>query len=182
MEIEELLNLNGFYLHRNNKHRVYKNAKGITYVMSNTPSDRYAENQQVREFYKVMHKNNQVVLEEKPRKEVPMDTFNPPKMIIEAPKQPPKIWLEPEGQEIFKAGLAQRKTHKEIAQTLTALGYTTRTGKAITEGDISNKIFNDKNKVKKEVAPKSSFINDVTEIISSNLSDEMKERMIRQLV
>lgn len=185
MEIEELLSLNGFTLHRNNKHRVYKNEKGITYVMSNTPSDRYAENQQVREFYKVMHRHNLVVLEEKPRKEIPVDNFNPPKIIIETPKkQPTKYWDE-ESDRIIDAGKAEGKTQAEIAAILSALGYVTRTGKPVKLTDVQNRVFTRRRaaeKPSKTEAKRSNFLHDVTEIISSNLSDEMKERMIRQLL
>ncbi len=197
MSIQELLKLNGFWLERSKNHLVYKNSLGLTFVMAKTASCHRAELNQIKMLERLYERAGLTIITERKREPMQKDTFNPPKLII--PSEPVKStiakivtskYLDKEAEDIIFAGREDKKSYKDIAQVLIALGYVNKRGKPVSDQDCSNVVYfkklseqpkKDKVSTKAPIA-KASFIDDITEIISSNLSNEMKERMILNLV
>lgn len=204
MSIQELLKLNGFWLERNKNHLVYKNSLGLTFVMTKTASDHRAELNQIKMLERLYERAGLTIITERKREPMQQDTFNPPKMILPSPGsivgvEPVKSdmakivahkYFDKEAEGIILAGRENKKSYKEIAQVLVALGYVNKRGKPISNQDCMNFMYYKRvshRPQKDNTAPKAhiagaSFIDDITEVISSNLSNEMKERMILTLV
>lgn len=186
--IEELLKINGFTLHRRNKHRVYKDSRGLTFVMAHTPSDHRAELNNIKMLERYLTKNGITMLTEKERRPVMQDTFNPPKIIIQSqtPASTPKYKLwDNEALEICLRGRENKVKYTKLMDMLWELGYRTSDGQKIKDNYIAGRLTQAK---QKESAPKeirrsgSKVLTDIMEIITSNLSDEFKLRMIKELV
>jgi len=189
VKIETLLKLNNFRLVRKNKHLVWKDPAGNTFVMSTTPSDMHAFTMQRQELARTMKKIGKPFITEEPiklkeRKE--MQHFNTPR-IADAPKKHAFKLLDDEANRIMIEG---RKNHwplKRITKAITDLGYRSATGREYNTADISRKLADlghrknrpyTKGKAKEAaVDTKKSFMTELTEIITSNLSEDMKERM-----
>lgn len=204
-KIEDYLKANGFTLHRQGKHVIYANEKGRTLSVSRSPSDFRHENNVIRDIKRAQRVSGLEFVgpfaasekKEKPLTSTmptPRPPFNP--LPIEVPKPKIKVF-DQEAKEIIFAGADQGKTAKEIAVFLTPLGYTDKDGEPVHFRHVQAVIANRASQLKAATAPPKvkeptprgpykkknnhSFIHDVSEIITSNLSDDMKEKFIVQL-
>lgn len=177
----ELLKLNGFTLHRNKRHLVYKDSRGRTFVTAKTASDWRAEENNIKLLERMLGESMKY---EKERKEMQRDTFNPTKMVVETKLPVPtyKLWDEDAVLTAIKAR-EEGKSYADIEQIIKAMGYRTQDGKPISTSYISGRITQHNEKIgvtKKKTGNK--LLQDITEVMTSNLSDEFKIRMIKQLV
>lgn len=178
-KLNELLKINGFMLHRNKKHLVYKDSRGRTFVTSKTASDWRAEQNNIKLLERMLGES---IKYEEERKEMQRDTFNPPKMVIENASPQYKLWDEDAVLTAIKAKEGG-KSYADIEQIIKAMGYRTKDGKPISASYISGRITQhaQKNGVTKRKTG-NKLLQDITEVMTSNLSDEFKIRMIKQLV
>ncbi len=75
---------------------------------------------------------------------------------------------------------------KEIAKQMTAKGYVTSTGKAVDQTDISKLLLSHgtRKKARRVVKRDTSkrLLKDLREVMDSNISAKLKERMVRTIV
>lgn len=200
-KIDAYLKANGFSLHRQGKHLIYSNGVRSLSV-SRSPSDWRHESNVIRDIKRVVHASQREFVDpyampEKKEKPVTQQ-FNTPRVQVEQPKV--KLF-DQHAKDLMLAGRAEGKKTPEIAQVLAALGYTDKEGKPVHFRHVNVALAtiewttNPKPKKAPEPAPKkdkahaaptkkdrSKFIHDVAEIITSNLSEDMKEKFIVQTV
>jgi hypothetical protein len=199
-DILRLIELNGFSLHRQNKHLVFKDAGGNNFVISKTPSDHRAELNQISHLKSVVNKLGRKFIETKPKKEREnmQPQFNPPK-IVTAPVTLQTKPLDKDATEfILKCKQEGWKT-KRIADALTSMGYRLLRGGPIRDATVSviliengfrtlNRASKNPTKEKKQKVelkaeqPKSTFLLDLTEILTSNINEAMKEKLVMSFI
>lgn len=203
--MERLIELNGFSLKRRGRHLVYQNAQGHNFVTAATPSDYRAEMNIRKELERVCRRLGQKFIEHEPQKEKPVNQFNTPRVVtqnvpniapVPSAPQPPKVkTMDAEALRICIEGMKNKIGQQKISDILNGLHYTTVTGLPLQQKDVS--LFLNKNGYKyKNTTPtiatsdgevkrpisRSKFIDQVTEILSSNLSDDMKEVLLIKFV
>lgn len=154
VEINKLLEWNGFELVRQNKHKVFKNKLGMTYTMSATPSDWRVDMQRITALRRLYRENGHALITDEPCKikikEEGMSQFqNTPQV-----SGPSSQWLaeatqkhtdsnkprhlDEEAFRIIQEGHAKGWTYHRCANALTKLNYVTVTGIALSPSHISN--------------------------------------------
>lgn len=205
-KIDEYLKANGFTLHRQGKHLIYTNGKHNLSI-SRSPSDFRQENNVIRDIKRCQAASGFIFVDpyaipEKKEKPVTQQ-FNTPRVQVEQPKV--KLF-DQYAKDLMLAGRAEGRKTPEIAQVLAALGYTDKEGKPVHFRHVNVALASIKldsmpnrgqdlkqPKPKKQVKERpqwtppskkdrTKFIHDVAEIITSNLSEDMKEKFIIQIV
>lgn len=205
-EFEDLIELNGFTIKRVNNHIVYSDGTSNV-VTAKTPSDHRALNNMVRDLKSACRRSGrdfkmfeQEVRIRKPKQEQKENQlFNPalPKEIIMEKKIMP---LDDRAFEMAKAMTEQGMKQSDIADRLNAIGYTlTKPGTKVSQSELSRFLRgrglqkNNQSVIsKKKIAAgtvrmpkktkKLSLLQKVEDIISSNLSNEMKEEFVMTCV
>lgn len=188
--IVDLLELNDFILVRQNNHCVWKHPQGMTFVHAATPSDHRAQLNMEKDLRRIMNERGLTMITEKQKKEKePMQSqFNPPKTIIVSPSAPK---LLNEGTvPLLEELIAKGKTINEVVIILGTMGYRTPTGLTVTRPHVDSLLSRVRLKAQGKVVtkrtPKKSedklCLTELTEILSSNLSDELKKRVLNLII
>lgn len=200
-KIDDYLKANGFTLHRYGKHLIYTN--GVRHLsVSKTASDFRQEDNVIRDIKRVQRASGLPFVDpfriEKKEKlpvttsmPIPREAFNAPRVEVEQKKVKP---LDTEAKEIMLSGRSQGKTTPEIAQVLAGLGYTDKEGSPVHFRHVNAALATHASaerrnnppppkpvKEKPAKAQRNKLLHDVSEILTSNLSDDMKEKFIIQL-
>lgn len=194
-DLDALLRLNGFELKRRNKHAVWADASGNTFVCAATPSDYRALLNCKSDLKRVMRKGGREFMDLRDKTITrPAAPFNPPKTAT-TPSPPPSTTktkqLDDEAFEFCKKAREDRRSQFWMAEALAAMGYVSLNDGPITNSVVSSFLRSrgvrsreryDRATTGSSAGSKSKFIHDLTEILSSNLSDAMKERLVRAMV
>lgn len=200
--IEDLLAMNGFALIRDKKHLVYSNGK-TNFAMAKTGSDHRQYQNNIRDLKKACLRSGVSFIEAWPKRkkenEGNMGNFsNTPKIITDAPKAStlkPRT-LDKEAFEFCFKAREEKKTQLWMTEALEGMGYRKEGGSSYSQSEVSRFLI--KNGLRMNVAvkrkptrsssapkyeqPKPSIMTDIQDILTSNLSEQMKEKMILLLV
>lgn len=189
-ELERLIEKNGFILKRQSKHRVYQDSNGVNFVTANTPSDHRAQLNIRKELRRVTEKAGREFIEDdKKQRGEKVQQFNAPKIVVEDAKSKT---LDDEGLRVAIEGRKNGWPLARICEALSSMGYRKSSGVAYSGSEISAILIKNgarKNNTRAVEAPtaprknrRSVFLQELTDLLTSNLAEDLKERMAIMLV
>ncbi len=205
-EVNRLVSEEGWFVQRGGKHfKLYSPDRKIRHIIPGTPSDGRASLNWLSDLRRLKRRfEGDKPVNHIPKQPLYSALISPSKPPMEPMKQEPafktpKRLKSSELSFIQNLALKEGKTHSEIAAIYAAQGYKTTHGNSITGAYIANFISRNTTKAKSvkheyykatksvketgyESKQEADVLTEVMEVVSSNLSDELKRRFIRTVI